>query len=110
MRPLKAQGAVIPGQGLFNMSGFAVVAQGLYIATGLVLAWAPRAVYGALFFAPVLIIWKLWLYGRLLFGVRLAGWIRTVRNDQRGTHRPLREGPALSQGSVQRGDCQATRE
>lgn len=64
------------------MSGFAVVAQGLYIATGLVLARAPRAVYGALFFAPVFIIWKLWLYGRLLFGVRPSSWIRTPRNDQ----------------------------
>ncbi|MCX7791082.1 MAG: glycosyltransferase family 2 protein [Chloroflexaceae bacterium] len=64
-----------------GLSGFAILAQGLYLATGLLLARAPPVVYRALLFAPVFIVWKLCLYARLLLGVRPAGWIRTARND-----------------------------
>lgn len=52
----------------------------IYLLSGLRLAKAPVAVYRALLYAPAFIIWKLWLYVRVLLGRDSDGWIRTQRN------------------------------
>jgi cellulose synthase/poly-beta-1,6-N-acetylglucosamine synthase-like glycosyltransferase len=57
-----------------------IVGQMIYIFAGLALARAPRSVYRALLFAPAFVIWKIWLYLRMLLGIKPGGWIRTARN------------------------------
>jgi len=58
-----------------------VLAQVIYIFTGLVLAQAPLSVYKALLFAPAFMGWKIWLYVRLLLGMKPREWVRTARNE-----------------------------
>lgn len=58
-----------------------VLGQVIYVFAGLALARAPWSTYKALFFAPMFMGWKLWLYIRLLLGVKPRAWIRTARND-----------------------------
>ncbi len=53
-----------------------------YILAGLVLAGAPRRIYQALLYAPVFLVWKLWLYARVALGRDRSGWVRTARNRQ----------------------------
>jgi 1,2-diacylglycerol 3-beta-glucosyltransferase len=60
---------------------FLVVGQAVYILAGLGLSGAPRKVYQALLYAPIFIVWKVWLYLRVLIGLDRKGWIRTARND-----------------------------
>ena len=57
-----------------------ITGQAIYIFTGLALAHAPRTVYQALLFAPAFVAWKIWLYVRLLLGIKPKGWVRTTRN------------------------------
>lgn len=58
-----------------------VLAQAVYIFSGLLLAKAPWAVYKSLLFAPAFMIWKIWLYVRLLLGLKPREWVRTARNE-----------------------------
>lgn len=39
--------------------------------------------YRALVFAPVLVLWKLALWVRLVFGRRPETWVRTTRTPER---------------------------
>lgn len=64
-----------------KLSLFAIVGQVVYIFAGLALARAPRRLYKALLFAPAFLAWKLWLYARLLIGIKPEAWIRTARNE-----------------------------
>jgi 1,2-diacylglycerol 3-beta-glucosyltransferase len=57
-----------------------LIAQVLYTLAGLALAGAPRRVYLALLTAPALVVWKIWLYVRVLLGMDRQGWVRTKRN------------------------------
>lgn len=62
--------------------GIGIVAgQVIYVLAGLVLARAPKKVYQALFFAPVFVVWKIWLYLRILMRRERRDWIRTARNE-----------------------------
>lgn len=58
-----------------------VIGQAVYILSGLILARAPGKVYQALFYAPVFIAWKIWLYLQVLFNRGQRSWIRTTRNN-----------------------------
>lgn len=58
-----------------------VVAQAVYVFAGLALARAPWAVYQSLLFAPAFVGWKVWLYVRLMLGIKPRAWVRTARND-----------------------------
>jgi 1,2-diacylglycerol 3-beta-glucosyltransferase len=60
----------------------AATGQVLYLFAGLHLARAPRRAYRALLYAPWFVLWKGWLYLRVLLGRDRDGWIRTKRNDQ----------------------------
>jgi 1,2-diacylglycerol 3-beta-glucosyltransferase len=57
-----------------------VLGQLLYTAAGLLLIGAPRQVYFSLLYAPAFVIWKIWLYVRVLLGMDRQGWVRTARN------------------------------
>jgi cellulose synthase/poly-beta-1,6-N-acetylglucosamine synthase-like glycosyltransferase len=63
------------------MGAFLLVGQAVYILVGLGLSGAPRKVYQALLYAPIFIVWKVWLYLRVLIGLDRKGWTRTARND-----------------------------
>ena len=58
-----------------------IIGQMIYILAGLFLARAPRTVYQALLFAPAFMLWKIWLYVRMLLGIKPGGWVRTARNN-----------------------------
>lgn len=64
------------------LATYIVLGQVLYIFVGLALARAPAEVYRSLLFAPAYVAWKLWLYVRLLLGIKPNSWIRTARNDR----------------------------
>ncbi|KAB8142420.1 glycosyltransferase [Chloroflexia bacterium SDU3-3] len=53
----------------------------IYVFAGLLLARMPLRVYQALLYAPFFIIWKVYVYIRVLVGAERRGWVRTARND-----------------------------
>jgi 1,2-diacylglycerol 3-beta-glucosyltransferase len=72
----------------------ALTGQVVYIFAGLHLARAPRTVYRALLYAPWFVLWKGWLYLRVLLGRDRDGWIRTTRNlDSAAESRQLKKTP-----------------
>ncbi len=56
----------------------------VHVASGLVLAKAPAAVYRALLHAPAMVLWKLRLWGRMLMRPGREGWARTARERNSG--------------------------
>lgn len=70
---LRSRPAVLLGLALIK-------GQIVYIFTGLALSQAPRHVYLTLLYAPFFVLWKIWLYIRVLFGRNNQDWIRTRRN------------------------------
>jgi cellulose synthase/poly-beta-1,6-N-acetylglucosamine synthase-like glycosyltransferase len=71
---LRSKPAVVAGAALIG-------GQAVYVVTGLVLAGAPPKTYKALLYAPWLVLWKIWLYLRVVFGAGPKGWVRTERNS-----------------------------
>ena len=55
----------------------------VYILTGLLLARAPGKVYLAMIYAPFLMLWKVWLYIKVLINPNKSGWVRTARNEKK---------------------------
>jgi cellulose synthase/poly-beta-1,6-N-acetylglucosamine synthase-like glycosyltransferase len=68
-----------PGFG-FWLAGANALGQIFYLLAGLKLARAPRQAYRALLYAPAFVIWKIWLYARVVLGLDKQGWVRTDRN------------------------------
>ncbi|MGB9738474.1 glycosyltransferase family 2 protein [Chloroflexus sp.] len=62
------------------LTGFIIGGQVVYVLSGLLLVRAPWSIYRSLLFTPFFLGWKLWLYIRLLLGVKPRDWIRTARN------------------------------
>jgi cellulose synthase/poly-beta-1,6-N-acetylglucosamine synthase-like glycosyltransferase len=63
-------------------AGLALAAGALlafHVFGGLILVRAPAALYRALLFTPLLVVWKLALYARLLLGLGPLRWVRTER-------------------------------
>lgn len=58
-----------------------LVGEAAYLLAGLRLARAPGAVYRALVYGPLFLLWKVALYARLWLGNRAESWIRTARNE-----------------------------
>jgi 1,2-diacylglycerol 3-beta-glucosyltransferase len=83
--------ACLAGAFLFGMQGGAILAAALlaclalYVLAGLLFARAPWRVYGALLYAPLLMIWKVWLYARVLVTPGRQEWVRTARNQESRT-------------------------
>jgi hypothetical protein len=63
------------------VAAFLVLGQIIYILAGLLLSGASKKVYQALLYAPAFVVWKVWLYLRVLIGLDRKGWARTARND-----------------------------
>jgi cellulose synthase/poly-beta-1,6-N-acetylglucosamine synthase-like glycosyltransferase len=75
-------GALLLGSMLgMGLAIFILAGQAVYVLNGLMLAGVPRKVYQALLYAPLFIVWKLWLYVRVLLGFDRGGWVRTARNE-----------------------------
>ncbi|MEZ4714216.1 MAG: glycosyltransferase family 2 protein [Caldilineaceae bacterium] len=71
---LQSTAAIALGMGL-------LIGQIVYFGTGLLLVNSPRQVYVALLYAPLFVVWKIWLYLRILLGLDKQGWVRTARNN-----------------------------
>ncbi len=61
------------------LATFNLLGQVAYIFSGLWLARAPKKVYEALLHAPQFVVWKIWLYVRVLLKLDKQGWVRTAR-------------------------------
>jgi hypothetical protein len=59
-----------------------IVTQVTYVVSGLRMVGAPAAVYRSLAKAPVLVIWKLTLWLRVLAKPGSVSWVRTSRNER----------------------------
>jgi 1,2-diacylglycerol 3-beta-glucosyltransferase len=59
---------------------FSLAGQIIYVLGGLMVIGAPRSVYRALAYAPLLVLWKLVLWTRIFLGRSPSHWIRTVRS------------------------------
>lgn len=57
-----------------------LVGQLLYILAGLRLAQTPARTYLALLYAPLFILWKIWLLLRIVSRQEEQGWVRTARD------------------------------
>ena len=62
------------------LSAALLTGQIFYLLTGLRQVKAPRSIYKKLFYAPVLIVWKLKQYLEALQARTQPGWTRTTRN------------------------------
>ena len=51
----------------------------VYLITGSIMAGLPSKTYIALLCAPLFLIWKVWLYVRVLLRPDRQGWVRTAR-------------------------------
>lgn len=58
-----------------------ITGEAIYIFSGLSLVKAPKNIYTALVFAPVLILWKIGHYFKVLIRRDTQEWIRTSRNQ-----------------------------
>jgi 1,2-diacylglycerol 3-beta-glucosyltransferase len=65
----------------FLVAALTLFGQAAYLLTGLALVHAPKKVWLALLYAPIFIVWKLWLYVRVALGLDQEGWVRTKRNE-----------------------------
>ena len=75
-----------PGMAAFNLALAIFVASGqlVYLFSGLSMVRAPKSTYAALFFAPVLILWKITRYLRVIFQPGDSTWVRTSRDEVPG--------------------------
>ncbi|MCA9875317.1 MAG: glycosyltransferase family 2 protein [Anaerolineales bacterium] len=74
--------AVVLAQINFWLAVGVILGQAVYLLSGLRMVHAPRSVYRALVNIPVFVTWKIWHYGRVLFGLDSHAWVRTARNDE----------------------------
>jgi cellulose synthase/poly-beta-1,6-N-acetylglucosamine synthase-like glycosyltransferase len=78
-----AGGALLGSGALALLGGLALAAQASYLGASLALAGVPWRVCLALLYAPGYLLWKLWLYARVVAGRERQGWVRTARGETR---------------------------
>lgn len=66
---------------MIGLASIIVLGQALYLVSGLVLIRASFKTYLALLYSPIFIIWKIWLYIRILLKFEQQGWVRTARDQ-----------------------------
>ncbi len=64
------------------LAGLSLLGQVTHLLAGLALVRAPLGAYLALAYAPIYILWKVWLYARALASGGSAPWVRTARAPQ----------------------------
>lgn len=62
-----------------------ILGQVIYLFSGLKLVHAPKSIYRQLLYIPFFVLWKIWLYVRVLLGRDQQGWVRTARNEEQVT-------------------------
>ena len=55
--------------------------QMVYTFASLWLVHAPAKIYKALLYAPIFVVWKIWLYIKVLIKADQREWVRTARNE-----------------------------
>lgn len=65
---------------LLLLATLLLLGQMLYIFAGLRLVQTPARTYLALIYAPIFILWKIWLLLRIVSKVEQQGWVRTARD------------------------------
>ncbi|MFN2295202.1 MAG: glycosyltransferase family 2 protein [Candidatus Promineifilaceae bacterium] len=63
------------------LGGGLLLGQLIYMFGALRAVQAPRRIYQSLAYTPIFVVWKIWLYIRVLLGLDKQGWVRTKRND-----------------------------
>ena len=63
------------------LTALILLCQLFYLLSGLIMTRAPRKTYLALLYVPFFLLWKISLYGRVLFGLERQGWVRTAREE-----------------------------
>ncbi len=71
---------VTGGAGPLLLAIFVLLGQAVYLLVGMTLARASRRIFLALLYAPLFLVWKVWLYVRVLLKLDRQGWVRTARN------------------------------
>jgi len=66
--------------GALLLAAYLLLGQLFYLVSGLRLTGAPRKVYMAFLYIPFFILWKLWLYLRVLLKIENQGWVRAMRD------------------------------
>jgi cellulose synthase/poly-beta-1,6-N-acetylglucosamine synthase-like glycosyltransferase len=62
------------------LAGYVLLAQVFYLVSGLRLTHAPSRVYLAFLYVPMFLVWKLWLYVRVVLKLENQGWVRATRD------------------------------
>lgn len=78
-----AGGALLGDSAIALLGGLSLVALTIYLAASLALARVPGRACLALLYAPGYVLWKIWLYVRVLAGRDRQGWVRTARGETR---------------------------
>ena len=65
---------------LVTLSALVLLGEAAYVLAGPLVAQSPYRLYLALLYAPAFLLWKLWLYVRVVIGLDRQGWVRTTRN------------------------------
>jgi cellulose synthase/poly-beta-1,6-N-acetylglucosamine synthase-like glycosyltransferase len=64
-----------------RLAAATVIVQVLHVLSGLIMVRAKLVVYLSLIRAPLLVVWKVRLWGRILVPSRKVEWTRTARNE-----------------------------
>ncbi len=68
-----------------SLGFFILLGQIIYLLAGLKLAKAPKHIYRQLLYIPFFMLWKIWLYMRVLLKRDNQEWVRTARNEEQST-------------------------
>jgi len=89
---LRLFGQAPPANLNLTLCAFAAASQAVYLLSSLRLTRAPGVIYKRLLFAPVFVLWKLGLYGRMMLRRKPPGaprWVRTGRHQVGQGGRPI---------------------
>jgi cellulose synthase/poly-beta-1,6-N-acetylglucosamine synthase-like glycosyltransferase len=75
-----AGSAALQARGARRMGALVLLGQAGYVITGLRLASAEPRAYVALLWAPLYVLWKIWIYAISAAGIRRGRWVRTARS------------------------------
>jgi hypothetical protein len=61
------------------VAGLSLLGLFIYLIAALALVRAPLRIYCALIYAPIYLMWKIWVYARAFAMPRSQRWVRTQR-------------------------------
>ena len=73
-------GLIVSSYQLIVLSVLVLVGEAAYVLAGPLVTRSSYRLYLTLLYAPAFLVWKLWLYVRVVVGLDRQGWVRTARN------------------------------